>query len=81
MTDYEMMIISALRYALSRRSYIMSVTDEYITSMIKGAVSKNFIHVAIQDIEEHNDWNKRNKIIDTLQHNWNPLLERLKLIK
>ncbi len=81
MTDYEMMIISALRYALPRRSYIMSVTDEYITLMIKGAVSKNFIHVAIQDIEEHNDWNKRNKIIDTLQHNWNPLLERLKLIK
>ena len=81
MTDYEMMIISALRYALPRRSYIMSITDEYITLMIKGAVSKNFIRVAIQDIEEHHDWNERNKVDERGQHNWKPLLEKLKSYK
>lgn len=76
-----MMIISSLRYALPRRSYIMSVTEEYIIKMLKGKVSKNFIEVAIQDIKEHNDWNERNKIVDSLQYNWNPLLKKLEQIK
>ena len=76
-----MMVISALRYALPRRSYIMSVTDEYITAMIEKKVSQNFIQVMIDDIEEHYDWNKKNHINDFLQHNWKPLLEKLKALK
>jgi hypothetical protein len=81
MTDHEMMIISALRYALSRRSYIMFCTEEYIVHMLKGKVSTNFIGVAIQDIEGHHDWNTRNKVDDRGQHNWKPLLEKLKSAK
>lgn len=74
MSDLEMMIISALRYALPRRSYIMSCTEEYIVKMLKDKVSQNFIHVAIQDIKEYIEWNERNKIIDSMQHNWSSLL-------
>lgn len=80
MSDHEMMIISALRYALPRRSYIMSATDEYITGMLKDKVSKNFINVAIRDIEEHYEWNKRNQVTDPLEYDWKPLLKRLKKI-
>jgi hypothetical protein len=78
MSDYETMIISALRYALPRRSYIMSMTDEYITKMLKKKVSNNFLHVAIRDIEDHYDWEKSigcNN--DPIRYDWMPLLKRL----
>lgn len=80
MNDHEVMIISALRYALPRRSYIMVVTEEYINDMLTREVSQNFISVLIQDIEDHYAWNNRNKVEDTLQHNWYPLLGKLKVL-
>ena len=33
-TDYEHMLISALRYALGRRTYIVEITMEYIEAEI-----------------------------------------------
>ena len=81
MTDHEMMIISALRYALPRRSYIMSCTDEYITDMLKGKVTENFLGVAIQDIEQHIKYESLPSKKSTLDYDWNPLLKRLKLKK
>jgi len=64
MTPHEQMIISALRYALGRRSYIMSDTEDYIIEMLNqrvdirakkkpDKVSENFIQVCIQDIKDH----------------------------
>ena len=81
MSDQEMIVISALRYALPRRSYIMGATEDYIEAMLKKKVSQNFVTVAIMDIEEHYDWNRRNEVKDTLQHNWIPLLEKLKKLQ
>lgn len=78
MTPHEQMIISALRYALPRRSYIMSNTDEYICDMLEGKVSDNFIHVCVQDIEDHYKEIERLSSNQDGMHNWKPLLEKLK---
>lgn len=50
-TNYEHMLISALRYALGRRTYIVSTTAEYIACEIP-KLSEQCKNVMIQDIEE-----------------------------
>ena len=50
-TNYEHMLISALRYALGRRTYIVSTTAEYIAREIP-KLSERCKNVMIQDIEE-----------------------------
>lgn len=75
MTEHEQMILSALRYALPRRSYIMSCTDEYIRKMLQGKVSKAFKDNCIRDIED--ECKDREKFGSTLQYDWNPLKELL----
>lgn len=74
MTDHETIVISALRYALPRRSYIMSVTEDYIRNMKPQGYSKQFLIVAIEDIEEF----QKKRPMDNLQHDWVPLMEFLK---
>lgn len=70
--DTEQMIISALRYALPRKSYIMSSTEEYITKFIKGGVSEWFLNQVIMDIDDEE--NQRNRFEkDNLQHDWSKL--------
>lgn len=49
-TNYEHMLISALRYALGRRTYIVSTTAEYIANEIP-KLSEQCKNVMIQDIE------------------------------
>ena len=78
MTDHEQMIISALRYALGRRSYIMSCTEDYILKMLRGKVSENFVAVCIQDISEYYKEAERMKWDLKGSHDWKPLLEELK---
>jgi len=77
MNNHEVMIISALRYALPRRSYIMAVTEEYILNMLRDKnVSKNFIEVAIKDIEEYMEQNPyKDEVLGG--HDWSNLLEVL----
>lgn len=75
MTEHEQMILSALRYALPRRSYIMSCTDEYITKMLQGKVSEAFKDNCIRDIED--EYKDRDKFGSTLQYDWISLKERL----
>ena len=49
-TDYEHMMISALRYAIGRRTYIVEITVNYILSELP-KLSGPCKHVMIDDIE------------------------------
>lgn len=50
-TNYEHMLIGALRYALGRRTYIVSTTAEYIASELP-KLSEQCKRVMVKDIEE-----------------------------
>jgi hypothetical protein len=47
----EMMLISAVRYALGRKSYIVGETCKFVLD-IKDKLSENCIAIIIRDIEE-----------------------------
>lgn len=51
MKPEEQMLICAVRYALGRQSYIVSVTCDFVKS-IKDKLSQNCINIIIRDIEE-----------------------------
>ncbi len=51
MTPEEQMLISAVRYALGRMSYIVGTTCEFVAA-IKPKLSQNCINIIIRDIEE-----------------------------
>ena len=53
MTDYEHIVISAVRYALGRCTYIVEVTVEYVEKQIKeGALSDKSLAVMLQDLRD-----------------------------
>lgn len=81
MNDHEQMIISALQYALPRRSYITSFTEDYIRRMLNGKVSHNFVDVCISDIQDHYAEMDRLDYGTAGQPDWNPLLNKLKSYK
>lgn len=74
MTDYEMMLISALRYVLGRRSYIVGVTTGYITTKIP-KLSEMCKSVMIEDIEEQGKFGYG---ADFDRDDWMMLLKKLK---
>lgn len=49
-TDFEHILISALRYALGRRTYIVSITTQYIEREIP-TLSEQCKAIMIEDIE------------------------------
>lgn len=51
MKPEEQMLISAVRYALGRQSYIVGVTCDFVAS-VKDKLSQNCINIIIRDIEE-----------------------------
>ena len=51
MSDEELMLISAVRYALGRQSYIVGTTAEFVAS-IRKKLSKECINIIIRDIQE-----------------------------
>lgn len=51
MTPEEQMLISAVRYALGRQSYIVGITAQFVAS-IKDKLSPNCINIIIRDIEK-----------------------------
>jgi hypothetical protein len=77
MKNHEVMIISALRYALDRRSYIMSCTEDYIRGMLKGEVSESFLKVCMDDIKTEMRDRVRLNTDTSGMHDWKPLLEEL----
>lgn len=77
MTDYENIIISAVRYALGRMTYIVSITVNYVLKDIKeNNLSKHCLSIIKNDIksEKHlgmecdkKDWERLlNKINEVL---------------
>ena len=56
MTDYENIIISAVRYAFGRMTYIVSTTVDYVLKDIeKNKLSKKCLYIIKKDIENAND--------------------------
>ena len=56
MTDYEHMIISAVRYALGRMTYIVGLTVDYVLKDIEeNKLSRNCLSVIKKDIESEKD--------------------------
>lgn len=50
-TDYEHILISALRYALGRKSYIVDTTIDYIASQLP-KLSDDCIEIMLKDIDK-----------------------------
>ena len=73
MTNLQNIYISALRYALGRRSYIVSDT---IDTLMKVELSEQTIGVMIRDIEECEDYG-----MEMDKQDWLRLLEHLKAQK
>ena len=74
-TNYEHMLISALRYALGRRTYIVSTTAEYIACEIP-KLSDQCKNVMIKDIEEQERFGGYGDECD--KSDWMWLLAKLK---
>lgn len=72
-SDFEHMLISAVRYAIGRRTYIVEITCNYVAKQIPN-LSENCKKVMIHDIEHpiagYGDiWDRRD---------WIELLKKLK---
>lgn len=55
MTDHEQIMISALRYALGRRTYVVSDTVRYISEHLDG-MTDHCRNVMVRDIKEQSRW-------------------------
>ena len=80
MSDEELMLVSAVRYALGRMTYMVGITCRYVTSKLP-ELSEHCIHIIIRDIEEemeryHRCGQMRGMECD--EKEWMRLLERLK---
>ena len=71
-TNYEHMLISALRYALGKRTYIVELTCKYIEQQIP-MLSDHCKDVIIKDIESQNNYGD-----ECDKEDWMWLLKRLK---
>ena len=71
-SDYEHMLISALRYALGRRTYIVELTRKYIESQMP-ILSDRCKDVMIKDIESQKNYGD-----ECDREDWMRLLEKLR---
>lgn len=55
---YELMLISAVRYALGRRTYIVAETARYVRGKL-GMVKDATLVVLLHDIDERIAWSER----------------------
>lgn len=72
MTDYEHMIVSAMRYAIGRRTYIVKLTVNYIIAELP-ELSDYCKDIMIKDIESAISYGD-----DCDKQNWMKLLKELK---
>lgn len=73
MSDYEQMIISAVRYALGRMTYIVKLTVDYALKDIENnKLSKKCLVVMKQDIEDEKDLG-----MECDKKDWQRLLDRI----
>ncbi len=71
---FQEMLVSAERYALGRMTYIVSLTVDYITPMIRNLDLK-YINTMIDDITGHSDLGYG---MDIDEEEWMKLLGRLR---
>lgn len=71
-TDYEHMLISALRYALGRRTYIVGMTAEYIENELP-KLSDQCRAIMIEDIERQEQFGD-----ECDREDWMRLLDKLR---
>ena len=74
MTDYELILTSAMRYALGRRTYIVGVTVGYIISELPN-LSQSCKSVMIRDIEEQESFGYGDECD---KRDWMRLLDKLR---
>lgn len=73
MSDYEHIIISAVRYALGRMTYIVNLIVNYVLKDIEeNKLSKRCLSVIKQDIEYTNDLG-----MECDKKDWQRLLDRI----
>lgn len=73
MTDYEQIVISAERYALGRKTYIVELTVNYILQEIEeDKLSDSCLDVISNDIKEARDYG-----MECDKKQWLKLLERI----
>lgn len=73
MTDYEHMIVSAMRYAIGRRTYIVELTVNYIIAELP-KLSDYCKGIMIKDIESATSYGD-----DCDKQEWIKLLKELKI--
>ena len=67
--DFELMMISAMRYAIGRQTYMPSVTIDYIRMLIP-KLSTNTLYVMERDIREEVDRYKRMESELYMEREW-----------
>ena len=73
MTDYEHMIVSAVRYALGRMTYIVEITVNYVLQEIEyDKLSDQCLNIIRQDIKSTKSYGN---VIHKMQ--WFKLLKRI----
>lgn len=77
MTDYEMMCISAVRYALGRRTYIVGITCRYMSDIAE-ELSRKCRDIMMDDIIQQQRFGYGD---DCDAQDWMQLLTRLEQIR
>lgn len=77
LTNYEQMLISAVRYALGRRTYIVGTTCEYVLQELP-KLSKECVKIMIMDIKKQGELGYGYECDRT---DWIQLLHKLEMAK
>lgn len=72
--NFQEMLVSAERYALGRMTYIVGLTVDYISPLIK-SLDMKYINIMIDDITGHSDLGYG---MDMDEEEWEKLLSRLR---
>lgn len=76
--NLELMYLSAIRYALPRRTYVTRVAIEW-TIMMKDQLRDGWKKLVIKEIEDFLEQNERDKLVDECDaRNWRETLKILK---
>lgn len=77
MTDYEHILISAIRYALGRMTYIVNLTVDYVLKDIENEkLSDRCLNVIMNDIRDCENYG-----MDCDKEEWFKLLSKIEEVK
>ena len=73
MSDYENIVVSAVRYALGRRTYIVGITVDYVMrEIMDNKLSKKCLWVIRSDIEHQEKF-----VLESVTKQWEKLKEKI----